>query len=108
MSNLTDFIGGSGGGVTVSLNGSVGKGYIKHPDYNSYNIPFGLINNKLTSGATARNAHSAIYFNDGTNNKMIVFGGYDGKRLNDTWEYNIGIAVELVGKKPIVLVAKVD
>ena len=45
---------------------------------------------QLTSGATARQFASVIYYNDGTNNKMVVFGGYDGTNyLNDVWEYNL-------------------
>jgi len=43
-----------------------------------------------TSGATARDYHSAIYYNDGTNDLMVVVGGYDGNNvINDVWEYNI-------------------
>jgi len=43
-----------------------------------------------TSGATARHAQSAICYNNGTDDIMIVFGGYNGSNnLNDTWAYNI-------------------
>jgi len=43
-----------------------------------------------TSGATARRQHSAVTYNNGTDQIMIVYGGWNGTTyLNDTWEYNI-------------------
>jgi len=44
-----------------------------------------------TSGATARYGHTAIHYNNGTDDIMVIFGGVNGvpTYLNDVWEYNI-------------------
>ena len=47
-----------------------------------------------TSDATARNGHTAICYNDGTNNKMVTFGGTNTNYtvVKSVWVYNISTA----------------
>ena len=100
---LEDVIGGSGG-VELVLSGVLGN-RIKHPDYSTNDISFGIVNNRYTSGTTARNDHSAVYYNDGVDDLMVVFGGNDSSgELNTTWEYNISTA-NLTLNNPKMLIA---
>ena len=56
-----------------------------------------------TSSATDRAEHTAIYYNDGTNNQMIVFGGIDESNyLKDVWEYNINKQAEFINAKLLI------
>ena len=87
MSNLTDFIGGAGGGYVASLDGVYDETkFIKAPNSVIKDAFQGLSWTQKTSGATGRDAATSVIYQD----KMYIFGGYDGSnRLNDMWEYDI-------------------
>jgi len=45
---------------------------------------------QLSSGPSARYDHTITYYNNGSGNKMLLFGGYDkSNALNELWEYDI-------------------
>jgi len=104
MSNFTDFIGGSAGYKIVQkstfdatkeielLSDAVIKDRLcKSYTFNNYGLSgmTALPWTQKTSGATTRHIHSAVTYNNGTDQIMVVFGGNNGGYLNDTWEYNI-------------------
>jgi hypothetical protein len=39
------------------------------------------------SSPSARDAHAMTY--DSARGKVVIFGGYDGSNVNDTWEYDV-------------------
>jgi len=108
MSNLTDFIGGSGSGdytivdknlvdytkdIELLSDTVIKQNLCKVASFKSYGIN-GVRSTaweQKASGATARHAQSAVHYNNGIDDIMIVFGGVDNNNnnLNDTWEYNI-------------------
>jgi len=74
--------------IMTIFGGSGISGYLN--DVWDYNLTKDTWTQK-TSGATAREDHTAIHYNNGTDDIMVIFGGYDNNytTLNDVWEYNI-------------------
>jgi len=73
--------------IMIVFGGYDGTSYLN--DVWEYNITQDAWTQK-TSGATARYAHSAVTYNNGIDQIMIVFGGNNGTSvINDVWQYNI-------------------
>lgn len=41
-------------------------------------------------GPSARESHSCVAFSGLTSNRLFIFGGMQGSRLNDLWQLDLG------------------